>query len=279
MSEDQMHTRTYAGDIETTAQYMVNKVKNVNISWENLHSIHPDYIKYILKKGFKLHERFHNYANKFSQVCSISSVALVNIIQELEIAKCEGKVPDDVNLGIKETTQILRQFYKHFESEGYNFLNTLILVEEDLQIEKAKERDQLPMDRLSVFMRTADDWVERLYAEAKKTGVNLSDKPIPNDVILEELSHGMRCLQDGFRSFSGLLDMAGFDLINSLDFFVEVQKRPRINSNGHADEFDRYVEVQIESMIKVARAFQQGFKDFDAEMSKSKELTDKFLDQ
>ncbi|KAI7894025.1 uncharacterized protein EV154DRAFT_580936 [Mucor mucedo] len=279
MREHKMPTRSYAGDIETTAQYMVKKVKNVNLSWEDLHNIHPDYIKYILEKGFDMHERFYAYVMKFSEVCGDSSMVITNIIEELKIAKAGGNISDAVGLEIRETSKKLGQFHSYFESEGYIFLDSINTCEKDLKIVKAKEREQLPMDRLSLFMRTADDWVERLYAEAKKTGVNLSDKPVPNDVLLKELSHGMSCLQDGFKSFSNLLDIAAFDLITSLEFFIEVQQRPRTTLDGQVADFGQYVQLQAESMIKIAQAIQKGFKDFNAEMSKNKKLACKFFDK
>lgn len=121
---------------------MISNMKAVNNKWVDLNNIYPDYIKEIMEKGSKLHEKFYFYVKKVSETCRDSSVALNNILKELKIAKESKKIGEIIILEINEFAGKLYNIWKRFEMEGDDFIHCIGQCQNNLQKEEKGLQNQ-----------------------------------------------------------------------------------------------------------------------------------------
>lgn len=141
-----MNSKEFTKFIKKETQEIVNDLQNLNSNWikfDNHKSKNDDNSQ----KNYGLYSSFYFYMKKISDICQDSNEIFGSVLQELQIAKSNRNIDENIVYEIANETEKLSGVLKHVKREENNMITKIEQYLQDSkhqQIEAEKSMVNLP---------------------------------------------------------------------------------------------------------------------------------------
>lgn len=241
--------------------FIIKEIKLFNKFWQDLNTIHEEYVAELIEKNDKLHMNLYRYINKVSKVCQEIDEALNTITEVFEVLK-KSK---GINQTLMDNTYIasykLNGTFEKMETEFDNFVTSIRGCRNHIRQEK----------------------VTRAHIENIKLSDNHSKKcktrPVymvpQKETILTDIMVTVISLKRYFREFSDILEDTSSELQAYVDNLYKINLRTEMVSTKipALDFSDYYIETQAEILINNMKPLKRYFSRIQAQISQHKAAT------